>query len=74
MMQTEDESYEASERPAALEYRVLEILELASSLPPGPLRREALTEVNRLRQRAIELRRQATADLKARFPKNRTRG
>ena len=52
--------------PAALETRVLEILRVASQMPPGSLRRDALAEVNRLRQRAIELHRDRAAELRAR--------
>jgi len=50
---------------SALRTRRLEILRVASQLPAGPLRRDALAEVNRLRLRSIELQRQAAAGLKA---------
>ena len=52
---------------SALRTRRLEILRLASQLPPGPLRRDALAEVNRLRLRTIELQHQAAAGLKAKI-------
>jgi hypothetical protein len=55
----------AGEGAAALEARILAILRAASKVPPGPQRRDALAEVNRLRQRAIELRRRTAADLRA---------
>lgn len=57
----------AAEDPAALDARVLEILRVAAQLQPGPLKRDALEEVNRLRRRAIELHRRNAADLKARI-------
>jgi hypothetical protein len=50
---------------AALEARVLDILRVASKVPPGPHRRDALAEVSRLRRRAIALRRRTAADLRA---------
>jgi hypothetical protein len=53
------------EDAAALEARVLDILRVASKVPPGPHRRDALAEVSRLRRRAIELRRRTAADLRA---------
>jgi hypothetical protein len=53
------------ESAAALEARVLEILRVASKVPPGALRRDALAEVSRLRRRAIELHRRTAEDLKA---------
>lgn len=62
----------AAENPAALEARVLQILRAASKVPPGPLRRDALAEVNHLRQRAIELHRQTAADLKAQLAASRS--
>jgi hypothetical protein len=55
---------DAAEDPAALDVRVLEILRVAAQLQPGPLRRDALEEVNRLRCRAIELHRRNAAGLK----------
>jgi hypothetical protein len=58
--------------PAALEARVLAILRAASKVPPGPQRRDALAEVNQLRQRAIELRRQTAANLRARLADSRS--
>ncbi len=72
-MQTEAEQVVA-EVPAALEARVLEILRVASKMQPGPLRRDALVEVKRLRQRAIELHRRNAADLKARIAVRRPDG
>ena len=65
-METQSEPI-TQENPNVLEARVLEILRVASKLPPGDLRRDALVEVTRLRQRAIELRRHTAADLKARI-------
>lgn len=61
----------APESPAALEARVLQILRVASKVPPGPQRRDALAEVNRLRRRAIELHRRTAADLKAQLAASR---
>ena len=63
-MQTETEP---AEKPAALEARVLEILRVASKLQPGPLRRDALAEVMRLRRRAIELHGRKAAELAVRI-------
>jgi hypothetical protein len=57
----------AGEDAAALEARVTEIVRTASKVPPGPLRRDALAEANRIRKRAIELRRRADVELKARI-------
>ena len=62
----------AAESPAALEARVLQILRVASKVPPGPLRSEALAEVGHLRQRAIELHRRTAADLKAQLAASRS--
>ena len=56
-----------AEDPSVLEARVLQILQVATKMAPGALRRDALTEVSRLRQRAIELRRRNAADLRARI-------
>ena len=60
-----------SEDPRALQARVLKILRLASELPQGSLRRDALEEVTRLRQRALELQRRAAADLRAQIAARR---
>ena len=73
-METETETETvplAPESPAALEARVLQILRVASKVPPGPQRRDALAEVNRLRRRAIELHRRTAADLKAQLAASR---
>jgi hypothetical protein len=59
------------EDPTALEARVLEILRVASKMPSGELRRDALAEVTRLRQHAIELRRRTAAKLKAQIAAKR---
>jgi hypothetical protein len=72
-METQAEPVVA-EDPAVLEARVLEILRLASKLQPGPLRRDALAEVKRLRLRAVELLRHNAADLKARIAVRRPDG
>ena len=72
-MKTEAEP-DAAENPAALEARVLEILRVASQLQPGPLRRDALADVKRLRQRAVELHRRNAADLRARIVARRPNG
>lgn len=61
----------AAEDPAALEARVLDILRAAHQIESGPMRRDALTEVGRLRQRAIELHRRNAVDLKARIAAGR---
>jgi hypothetical protein len=66
---------EPEEKPAELEARVLQILRVAAQLQPGPLRRDALAEVTRLRRRAIELHRRKAAELTARIgphPESRT--
>ncbi len=63
----------AGENPALLEARVLGILRAASKVPPGPQRREALAEVNVLRQRAIALRRRNAEDLRAQLEAGRPR-
>jgi hypothetical protein len=62
----------AAESAAALEARVLEILRVASKVPPGPLRRDALAKVSDLRQRAIELHRRTAEDLKAQLAASRS--
>ena len=53
-----------SEDQSALESRVLDILQVASKPPPA-LRRDAIGEVKRLREHAIELRQRAAAEMKA---------
>jgi hypothetical protein len=63
-MQTEVEPVD-SEDPRALQERVLKILRVAGGLPQGPLRRDALAEVSRLRKRAIELQHRTAADIRA---------
>ena len=68
-----DAGPQAAEDPAVLEARVLDILRLASKVPPGPQRRDALAEVNLLRQRAIALRRRTAADLRAQLAAGRPR-
>jgi len=72
-METEAEPNVADD-PSALETRVMEILRLASQMQPGPLRRDALAEVKRLRQRAVELHRRNAADLRARIAARRPSG
>ena len=47
-----------------LEARILQILRVASKVPPGALRRDALVEVSNLRRRAIELHRRTAEELK----------
>ena len=61
-----------AEDPAALEARVLEVLRVASKVPPGPQRRDALAEVGVLRRRAIALRRRTAADLRAQLAAGRS--
>ncbi len=63
----------ASQGAGAIENHILKILRVAGQLPAGPLRNEALTEVTRLRQQAIELHRQTAADLKAQLTARRPR-
>jgi hypothetical protein len=58
---------EPAEEPGELEARVLQILRVATQLEPGPLRRDALAEVTRLRRRAIELHRRRAAELATRI-------
>ena len=64
----------AAENPMALEARVLEILRVARQIEAGPLRRDALTEVGRLRKRAIELHRRNAAELRAQIAARRPGG
>ena len=54
-----------SKDPRQLEAHVLKTLRVVSELPQGQLRRDALSEVSRLRRRAIELRHRAAAEIKA---------
>ena len=55
----------APESAAALEARILQILRVASKVPPGALRRDALAEVSNLRKRAIALHHRTAEGLKA---------
>ena len=61
----------AGDDAAALEARVMQILRMASKAPPGPQRRDALADAGRARQKAIELRRRASAELKAQIEERR---